>query len=199
MDSDFNRNFAADRGVRLDKASARKAAIPSMENVDTSDRWDLAPQEVGFLCYALKMAQGELQDCIKSIIDQYSLGPRGGWMVGLIGKGMVFPSDLTRMLKIGRSLVTAELNRLTEAGLIEARQNEEDGRRVELRLTAEGERASDLLGEALSRLISGRLASYTRDEKLLFARMLRDFSLPGLKDGKSLRIVLQDGELRPGD
>lgn len=169
-----------------------------MENVDTCDRGDLAPQEVGFLCYGLKMAPGELQGCIKPIIDQYSLGPRGVWMVGLIGKGMVFPSDLTRMLKIGRSLVTAELNRLTEAGLIETRQHEEDGRRVELRLTAEGERASDLLGEALSGLIDGRLASYTRDEKLLFTRMLRDFSLPGLKGEKSLVNVLQENVLGPG-
>ena len=64
---------------------------------------------------------------------------------------------------------------MTEAGLIQSRKNPEDGRRTELFLTSLGEEASQRVRAGLSEIVTRQLASYTREEMLLCARMLRDF------------------------
>lgn len=147
-----------------------------MDKVGETGSLNLSWDEIGFICHAMAMAPRQLRRVSKTITEEYSLGPRGAWMLGLIAKGSVFPLDLTHMFQVGRSLITAELNRLTEAGLITSRKSADDGRRLELALTPKGEAANIRLAEELAMLLGERLSSYTREEILFCARMLRDFS-----------------------
>jgi DNA-binding MarR family transcriptional regulator len=80
------------------------------------------------------------------------------------------------MFQIGRSLITAELTRLSDAGLIDYRQCVSDGRRIELTLTPLGQSVQRRVKDELAKLVTRRFASYTREEALLCARMLHDFN-----------------------
>ena len=53
----------------------------------------------------------------EAVTERYALGPRGGWMLNLISGGLVHPHELSNVLRIGRSLVSAELARLVATDL----------------------------------------------------------------------------------
>jgi DNA-binding MarR family transcriptional regulator len=136
--------------------------------------WD----EIGFLCEGMSLASRPMSLATESITEEYSLGPRGAWITVLITTGEVYPLDLTRVFRVGRSLITAELTRLAEARLITYEKNASDGRRVELKLTPLGDSVQRRVKEELSKLVLKRLSSYKRSDILLCARMLRDFRVP---------------------
>lgn len=138
----------------------------------------LSDEEVAHFCSVMGVAPRQLAKARGAITEQFDLGPRGAWILGMIGVGVDSPSHLADGLRIGRSLATTELNRLSDAGLIEAQRGHGngDGRRSQLRLTASGCEANDRLGRALTTFVNERLAAYSRDELLLCARILRDFS-----------------------
>ena len=148
----------------------------------------LSDHEVAHLCSVMGVAPRQLAKAREAITEQFDLGPRGAWILGMIGVGIDSPSGLADALRIGRSLATTELNRLSDAGLIEALRGQGDGRRSQLVLTDAGQEANERLGHALTTFVNTRLAGYTRDELLLCARILRDFAgdmpqfadLPGL-------------------
>jgi hypothetical protein len=73
-------------------------------------------------------------------------------------------------------IITAELTKLAESGLIEQVKHEADGRRITLSLTPDGLKVYKRLGEDLSSFLAKRLAGYSRGEILLCARLLTDFS-----------------------
>jgi DNA-binding MarR family transcriptional regulator len=151
---------------------------------------ELPWEEIGFLAYGLAMSSAPLRIATREITAEYSLGPRGAWFLTLIESGTVHPSDLTAIFRVGRSLITAELTRLIEAGLITNAKSESDGRRAELALTPLGRTVMLRVRGQLSRLITSRLSSYTRDEVLLCARMLRDFTVSDGAADQPLRIRL---------
>ena len=133
--------------------------------------WD----EIGFICESMSFASRALRPATSGITEEFSLGPRGAWILSLISNGVVYPLDIANTIGSGRSLISAELSRLTEAGLIQSRKNPQDGRRTELILTPQGEQASLRVREGLRDIVTAQLASYTPEEMLLCARMLRDF------------------------
>ena len=166
---------------------------------------ELSWEEIGFILEGLVIAPRPLRVATRAITAEYSLGPRGAWIAVLISIGeVVFPLDLTKVFQIGRSLITAELTRLSDAGLIAYRKNDSDGRRVELTLTPLGETVQRRVKTNLARLVTRRLASYTRGQALLFGRMLHDFGSvapEGVKSARqhrrgSVRAIVkqQDGE-----
>lgn len=140
--------------------------------------WD----EIGFICEGLALSSRPLRFATQAITQEYSLGPRGAWMVLLISTGEVYPLDLTKIFQVGRSLITAELNRLIDAGLINYQQSTQDGRRVRLALTPLGEKICERVKTDTAKLVLERLRAYTREEVLLCARLLRDFRLPDTAD-----------------
>ena len=142
-------------------------------------RVPLSLEEMGKLCQLITAAQRELRGATRGIAEEFSLGHRGAWIIGMISKGIVFPSDLTDMMRISRSLMAAELERLVQAGLITSRKNERDGRRLELALTPLGEGANDRLGRDIDRMFQERLSSYSREQILLCMRILTDVSAGG--------------------
>jgi DNA-binding MarR family transcriptional regulator len=142
-----------------------------------ADPLQLSWEEIGLISEALTLSSRSLRNVTQDITDEYMLGPRGAWMVHLISAGRIFPSDLTQVSYCGRSLITAELTRLTDAGLITYRKSANDGRRVELALTPIGRTVERRVRETLSKFILQRLSAYTREEVLLCTRMLREFSV----------------------
>ena len=157
-----------------------------MKKVVHAAALSLTWEEIGFLCEGMSLASRPMGLAVKDITKEYSLGPRGAWITALIAAGQIYPLDLAKAFRVGRSLITAELVRLAEAGLIEYEQNVQDGRRVELKLTALGNTVQRRVRQGLSKLVLQRLSAYTREEVLLCARMLHDFRVPGSDDGESM-------------
>lgn len=140
--------------------------------------WD----DIGLFSYALTAARGKFGDATKSLAHDFGLGPRGPFILGIIGRGPISPHELADAYGVGRSLITAELNRLAAAGLIIQGRDPSDGRRATLTLTTAGEAARERLGEELEQLLEVRLANYSRDEIMLCARLLGDFARDGAND-----------------
>lgn len=133
----------------------------------------LAWEDIGALVQGLAFAERPLRRATAGVTERYSLGPRGAWTLNLISAGFVYPHELADIFEIGRSLVSAELTRLTDAGLITSKPGR-DRRRTELGLTDLGEAAlAEVRGE-LDGIIRTALAGYTVDDVRLCARMLRD-------------------------
>jgi DNA-binding MarR family transcriptional regulator len=150
-----------------------------------SDRLKLSWEELGFLCEGLSFSGRMLKAATRTITDEYGLAPRGAWILILITAGQVFPLDLTNVFRVGRSLITTELARLTDAALITYRKSTSDRRRVELALTSLGEKVVQRVKGELSKLVIQRFSAYTREEVLLCARMLHDFIVPEPQDVKA--------------
>ena len=132
--------------------------------------WD----ELGPILEGLAFAQRPLRAATRRITRQYDLGPRGAFILSLISSGKIYPLDLSDMLKAGRSLITAELARLTEAGLVTASPGRHDRRRSELALTSLGQKACQHVRNEMARIVRRNLAAYSAEDLLLFSRMLRD-------------------------
>jgi DNA-binding MarR family transcriptional regulator len=132
---------------------------------------DIAP-----IIEGLVFAGRPIDEATKAVTSQYDLGPRGCYILSAINSGITFPLELASLLRIGRSLVTAELNRLSAASLIASAPGKDDRRRSELSLTATGRRASAEVSTRLNQIIRGNLAGYTAEQVRLFSRMLADVS-----------------------
>jgi len=159
-----------------------------MKKTGRADAQELSWEEIGLICEGLVLAPRPQKAATRSITAEYSLGPRGAWIAVLISIGeVVFPLDLTKFFQIGRSLITAELTRLSDAGLIAYRRNASDGRRVELTLTPLGQTVQRRVKAELTKLVTRQLASYTREQALLFGRMLHDFGRVAPKGAKLAR------------
>ncbi|MBY0421727.1 MAG: MarR family transcriptional regulator [Parvularculaceae bacterium] len=151
-----------------------RTALRSEAGPALSLSWD----EIGYFSNALASARRQFSVVTDKISEEFALGPRGPWIVARIGKGQSSPQELARLFEIRPSLMTSELSRLVEAGLIRQRKSAEDGRRVDLTLTARGERVRRRLGEEMEALVHGRLSGFSREEVLLCARLLEAFSTP---------------------
>lgn len=134
---------------------------------------DLDWIDIGFLCEGIAFAQRPLREGNEKIIKQYNLGPRGAFILNLLANGLRYPLDLATALCCGRSLITAELGRLTEADLVTSKPGEVDRRRTELTLTSLGEQALADIRAETSRIIRTNLADYSPDEIRKLATMLR--------------------------
>jgi len=140
-------------------------------------RLNLDWNDMGYFGTAIAIASRQWRSAGKALREEYALGPHGPWIIGLIASSQIlYPSDLTHVLRCGRSLISAELNKLSEAGLINCRKSEGDGRQIELTLTPLGMAANARLAESLSDMLDEHLAGYSRADILYCAKLLRDFA-----------------------
>lgn len=153
-------------------ACAIDAVVPkSKSDPVTQMPWE----ELGFLLHGMSFASRPMHAATSDITEQYALGPRGAWILVLIDNGHVYPLDITNVFRIGRSLISAELVRLTKAGLVTATKSPADGRRTPLALTPLGAETCRRVRDQLRALVAKRLAGYSHEELMLCARMLNDF------------------------
>lgn len=139
--------------------------------------------EISQFCNLVGMAPRVLAASRGAVTEKYDLGPRGAWILGLTQRGINSPSKLTEVLCIQRSLVTLELSRLSDAGLVTTSRNPEDGRRLVVKLTAKGRRVCQELEDAVEEFVLGRFAGLEREELLALLRALRSFvGSPGFVD-----------------
>lgn len=130
--------------------------------------------ELDEIIAGLVFAQRPIVGATREILERYDLGPRGSFILSLIDNGVTYPLELASVLKIGRSLVTSELNRLIGAGLVSASPEERDRRRSQLSLTPAGAEAATTFRQAVLGVLKRNLAKYGPQELQLFARMLKD-------------------------
>ena len=130
--------------------------------------------ELGLVVEGLAFAGRPIRHAAGSVTRRFGLGPRGAFILSLVSGGVAYPNELALALRTGRSLITAELTRLTEAGLVEATPGETDRRRSRLSLTPAGEAACEEVRNAMRGFVTRNLAAYSADEVRLFIRMLRD-------------------------
>lgn len=129
-------------------------------------------EDLGYLIDGLAFAQTPVREATNSVTQKYNLGPRGAYILRLLANGLLYPLELANALCCGRSLITAELSRLTDAGLVDSRPGRTDRRRSELTLTALGQEETEKLREEIRRIVSANLADYTPNEVRKFAVML---------------------------
>ncbi|MEW9856377.1 MarR family winged helix-turn-helix transcriptional regulator [Novosphingobium sp. M1R2S20] len=134
------------------------------------------PDEVGMFFGALASARDRFGHVIRDLAREYGIGPRGPWMVGVIGRQPASPHQLAEFFSIGRSLVTAELRQLQSAGLIAYSKSKSDGRMVTLSLTSKGVELRERVTASLGRMLQQRLAGYSKREVMQCARLLNDFA-----------------------
>ena len=139
-------------------------------------------EELGPVFEGLAFAPRPLRAATAQVTSKYDLGPRGAFILSLISGGKKYPLELSEMLKAGRSLITAELARLTEAGLVTATPGQHDRRRSELALTPLGQQECRHVREEMARIVRQNLAAYSVEDLELFARMLRDVRQRGDDD-----------------
>jgi DNA-binding MarR family transcriptional regulator len=93
------------------------------------------------------LAQRELLAAAKGIRDEFDLGPRGTWILGLIATGRIkTQADVVKRYKLGRSIIAEEMALLTKAGLVACTPHESDRRQITVSLTESGVRANTRMG-----------------------------------------------------
>jgi DNA-binding MarR family transcriptional regulator len=146
---------------------------------ETPETPALSHEDMRAFTHALTSARGQFTYATKALCVEFSLGPRGPWIIGLVGKNRIAPHELAAFYNVGRSLITAELNKLADAGLILQTRDEADGRRINLSLTPAGRKIYNRLGDDLDAFLSERLSGYSRDDILLCTQILNDFAKVG--------------------
>jgi hypothetical protein len=134
--------------------------------------WD----EIAFLAVGLASGPRALRAATRKVTERYDLAParrvdsRSGLERGHLSAGA--GDGVLR----GAQLITAELTRLTDAGLIDTRPGKDDRRKTELTLTSLGRAASDEIRQELSEIVRRRLVGFDAAEVRLAAEVLRAVS-----------------------
>ena len=163
------------RNEALEKvASPLGKRVASQPRATTNQPAELGWDELGFICEGLSFGQRPIRAAARSITQRHNLGPRGAFILSLISNGVAYPLELAAIFKVGRSLITAELTKLAEAGLVVATPGEDDRRRSRQALTPAGDAACEEVRNAMAHIIRRNLAGYSPDELRLFSRMLHD-------------------------
>lgn len=130
--------------------------------------------DIGVLVQGLAFAPRTLEVATRSVTGRCSLGPRGAWILSLIDSGVCQPAQIALALRIGRSLVSVELARLVDAGLVSSTPVGDDRRRQSLALTAEGKAELDSVRATLEDTVRTALSKYTPEQVRLCSQLLDD-------------------------
>lgn len=159
--------------LRTIAAAGNRTQAPRSGGLEAGE---LGWTEVAAIAEGLAFGPRALRAATDKVTERYDLGPRGAWILNVISHGIAYPIELATVFRVGRSLITAELSRLTDAGLIAARPGQDDRRRTELTLTPLGRKVSEQIREDLMAVIQRRLAGYSVAEVRLAGEMLRALS-----------------------
>lgn len=122
-------------------------------------------------------AQRELLSAARNIREEFGLGPRGTWILGLMATGRIrTQADVVRRYDVGRSIIAEEMARLTQAGLVLSERDGGDRRQVALHLTKAGEEANARMGKAMAARLAERLGGYALGDLLFCTGLLEDLA-----------------------
>ena len=128
--------------------------------------------ELSLLVEGLAYGARPIYEGAREVTERYGLGPRGAFLLNLVQEGVCFPDRLAETLKTLPSLITADLARLKEAGLVNAAPDPQDRRRSRLALTETGAQACNTVRGNIARIVCDNLSAYSPDQQRLFTEML---------------------------
>ncbi|MFA5495283.1 MAG: MarR family transcriptional regulator [Porticoccaceae bacterium] len=134
----------------------------------------VTPEYTAYLLHTVGVTARRMLAIVEPINQQYSLGPRGASMLTLIDRGAVHPAQLAEIYEVGRSLITAEINRLLSAKLVVRNESDGDRRRTTLSLTPLGKKVSADSFKTILKVVDTSLARYSDQERNLLLTMLID-------------------------
>ena len=124
---------------------------------------------------------GNLSNMLGVVHSRYAqsrdLGIRGIWTLSAISEGHASPGDIARLGMLPPSVVSGDLNRLIDAGMIERRRDGSDGRRLLYSLTESGR---DVLAGAHAlyiEMLGEKMGAYPPEEVDRLLRLLYEISL----------------------
>lgn len=138
------------------------------------NRKSVTPEYTAYLLHTVGVTARRMLAIVEPINQQYSLGPRGASMLTLIDRGAVHPAQLAEIYEVGRSLITAEINRLLSAKLVVRHESDSDKRRATLSLTPLGKKVSADSFKTILKVVDTSLARYSDQERNLLLTMLID-------------------------
>ena len=94
----------------------------------------------------------------------------------LYGNQPCTSTDIAHEFAIGKSAVTAQINRLYEKGFIERKRDEQDRRVVYLYLTEEGKSVIETGTEKLYEVLGPILSNFDKDEITFFINKLQQLA-----------------------
>jgi len=134
----------------------------------------VTPEYTAYLLHTVGVTARRMLAIVEPINQQYSLGPRGASMLTLIDRGAVHPAQLAEIYEVGRSLITAEINRPLSAKLVMRNESDGDRRRTTLSLTPLGKKVSADSFKTILKVVDTSLARYSDQERNLLLTMLID-------------------------
>lgn len=153
--------------------------LPARETVPQSDpaetgAGDLQWDDLQYVIEGLMYAPRPVHAAMQSATHRYKLAPKGAYILTLLDQGITFPAELALALRISKSMITKELARLAEAGLISVSMDDADKRRSALSLTAAGKQACEDVRKSMTHMLRRNLGRYSPEQVRLLADMLRD-------------------------
>lgn len=143
----------------------------------------LAWTEIGQFAEALTFARRALFTPIDEINADYTLGPRGIWVIGLIASGRIrTQADLARHFGIPKSMVTEQVALLVSQDLVATAQSPDDKRQKTLSLTSRGRALNDRLGAAFEAKLDQLLGRYSAEDVRFCTELLN--ALAGSAEGR---------------
>lgn len=133
---------------------------------------DLQFDEYAAVAECLCTAPMLLRTATEGVTERYALGTRGTIVLGLISRGIHYPAEISLVLDVGRSLISHEITRLMNAGLIERHIQQNDRRRSRLTLTEAGKCANRAVRGDMVQIVKASLSSFTNSDVRALARML---------------------------
>ena len=159
------RDKALQRLMLPERARAAKSA-----RVERAIPWE----DLQYVIQGLTFGPRPVLAAMNDINQRHGLGPHGALILSLLDNGMAYPADLALTLKVSRSTITKELAQLVASGLVSTAPDPRDKRRLELRLTPEGQEASEAARENTRTILQRNLGHYSDEQIRLFADMLAD-------------------------
>jgi len=101
-----------------------------------------------------------------------SISQQGYRLLGRVVEGATSPGQLAGMLDLDPAIVARLLRQLEEAGLLERRRSEEDGRMTVVEATASGRDTFDRIREVIWRHMRRALSTWPQEDVATLASLL---------------------------
>ncbi len=138
--------------------------------------------ELNAIYEAIRTTRAAMMRILDPFAERAAIGQRGIPTLGAISRGTKQPGPLAAAALVSPSLMTLDLQRLAEAGLVVRVQESHDARRARMELTLKGKKLHDEAVEVLRAAMIGILQDFPEKERRVFLKIfqrLRDVGSQG--------------------